>query len=124
MKLNPYRTYWIVFLSDGKLNASIKRILFKYYIFTTYENGFIYLVGNEKTTKEEIERIKTVLKNNNLEGRLFIITDKQFGYGQLIFNGGLFTAIKPFKYYIPLKNKLSTVFIPLTKYQQSRAIII
>lgn len=121
--INSYNTFWLVFVGQ-KISKKISKVIFKNYIFTTHQNGFIKLVGNAKLLQEETERIVSILKNYNIEGRLFAVTDKQFGYSQLVFDGGILHTTKPFNYYVNMKDKYSSIYIPLTRKQIDATIII
>lgn len=121
--LNPYRIFWgVVEITEGKLTANqAKRIstICGGSAFTSKNHFFFH--GAAHVFDERFQNVLNNIAVTGVNGKMYKITDKQFGMIANSWNGETPECPKPFKHSIVLKDGKHISVVPLSENQVNEA---
>jgi len=121
--LNPYHIYWgVVEITEGKLTKSQQNNIARVSGSSIGERDHLLFHGSEDKIDERMQNVLENLIVSGVHGRMYKITDKQYGMIQNSWNGTIPECPKPFTKQLILKVGTMTSVVPLSEEQVSESI--
>lgn len=119
--LNPYKIQWgIVVIEEGTLtNPRINAI--KKITGSGVNSNFFFFHGMGEPFAERCQNVINNLAVSGVHGRMYIISDKQYGMISNSWNGQEPERAEPFTHQVTLRDKKLVCVVPLSQYQVDNA---
>jgi hypothetical protein len=119
--LNPHKIFWgIVVIENGLLNNQMVAAITKIAGSKAHPNYCFFHGAGERF----LERCQNVLNNlavHDVSGKIYVITDKQYGMIANSWNGSEPERAKPFTHQVTIREGKMICVVPLSQYQVENA---
>jgi hypothetical protein len=122
--LNPFQIFWgIVEITEGKLTSNQAKHLSSISgsPVHVYKNH-LFFHGAAQAFDERFQNVLNNIALTGVSGKMYKITDKQFGMIKNTYNSTIVEVSEPFKHSLVLKDDNHTMIVPLTEKQINEVI--
>jgi hypothetical protein len=126
MELNPYKIYWgLAVLEEGfSFSPAQVKTLNKASVTGSVspDRSYFFFHAPAHLIDERMQNVINNLAYSSLKGKLYQITDKQYGMINNSWNGKTPEVALPFRHSVVLKQKNSISVVPVSEKQLSESI--
>jgi hypothetical protein len=115
--LNPYHIFWgIVEITEGSLSKSQQNHISKI-TSSRVSSNHLFFHGAAHTIDERMQKVLNNLAASGVHGKIYKITDKQYGMIENTWDGSVPDCPKPFTHKLIFKEGRMLNLIPLSESQ-------